>query len=157
MGRFAKQVAAFAKAAQLEADRAKRRAAVSIVTDIVRSTPVGDPDLWNISDSFKEWIKRSGYVGGTLRGNWRISGSPNVDPDKNAIDQDGGATIAKAEKAVRVIKGHETIYIVNPMPYAWPIEFMPEGQGGSVQQSPGDMVRKHVSMWDFHVAVGAKK
>jgi hypothetical protein len=154
MGKFSTIVSAFAKESLTDARKVRNRAVMSLVSDIVKNTPVGDPDLWNIPEGWRARIKASGYQGGTLRANWVVSDSAVSEGDaKKRIDPSGDRTISAANRQLTRIPFGKRVVIANPMFYAHDIEFTDL----SVQQGPGDMVRRHVQNWDNHVAMGARQ
>lgn len=77
---------------------------------------------------------------GTLRGNWQlgVNSSPTGTVDKN--DESGNTTVADIERALASFKLGDTTYLVNNLPYAYPIEFY----GWSKIKAPQGMVRKNV-------------
>lgn len=148
MSRFAKLVSEFASEAKLEAERVRKKAALLLTNDIIHNTPVGDPDLWNISEEFRQLIKASGYVGGTLRGNWFVGSTLGNAPVKR-VDKEGSTTLAMAQESMGQILPDQPIFIYNAVPYAYLIEYTPH----SVQQPPGVMCRAQVSKWDLYTKV----
>lgn len=123
-----------ADAMRKDRDKVIRSSLIDLSTAIIKDTPVGDPDLWQSKPP-------RGYVGGTLRGAWNAStGSPNLSINTRRKSKTGTAVIGRMRKGVKAFNPMtETLYFVNPMPYAARIEY----QGWSTQ-APEGMVRSNV-------------
>lgn len=146
--RFSKAVELFAKGAIREVKRKRDDAAYSLISDIIDSTPVGDPELWNIGKDWKDRIIASGYKGGTLKANWQaIAGVANTIGEVKTPDKSGNAAKSRARRNIKLTRLEDTIVLGNGIPYAWLIEFTDH----SVQQAPFVMVLNNANNWDLHV------
>lgn len=128
---FSLQLKAFADKAKANATTVVRRTALSLGSNVVMRTPVGDPKLWKHKPP-------KGYVGGRLRANWM----PSLDaPDLTTIDiiDPSGAVPITALKTVLDGYAGQDIYIMNNLPYAVPVEY------GHSSQAPAGMVRISVA------------
>jgi hypothetical protein len=86
-------------------------------------------------DLATECIMRSPVLTGRFKGAWNVAvGAPNHGI-ADITDQDGGATIARAEAAVNHFAAGQTLYVSNALPYARRIEF------GHSKQAPAGIVR----------------
>lgn len=85
-------------------------------------------------DVFTRIIMRSPVDTGRFRGNWQcaIGEMPAGTVDLN--DKDGTATIARATAETLKLKAGDTIFLVNNLPYAWPLE------AGHSKQAPSGVV-----------------
>lgn len=146
--RFSKAVELFAKGAIREVKRKRDDAVYSLISDIIDSTPVGDPELWNIGRAWKDRIIASGYKGGTLKANWQVvEGVANTIGEIKTPDESGNTAKRRARRKINSMKLEDTIIVGNGIPYAWMIEFTDH----SVQQAPFVMVLNNVNNWDLHV------
>lgn len=120
----------------IEADMTEFVSALNIkfFTSIIRDTPVGNPDRWNVR------YKPTDYVGGRLRGNWQTTmGAPaEGEIERRQAGDSGGATT----EAITILDGRIGVFwLSNNLPYAVPIEF----DGHSHTQAPDGMVRKNAA------------
>tara|TARA_R110000796_G_scaffold70865_1_gene160823 strand:+ start:3116 stop:3514 length:399 start_codon:yes stop_codon:yes gene_type:complete len=85
-------------------------------------------------------INRTPVDTGRLRGNWQsdINRAPSGDSD--TTDKTGGIAKSKAKAAINNLKGDNTFYFVNNLPYAIAIE-----EGHSKVKAPRGMVRVTVA------------
>ena len=131
---FALSLKAFADKAPDLARQVVRKVSIDLLTATVLRTPVGNPSLWKNKNA------PPGYVGGRLRANWTVAlVSPNVSTT-DAVDKDGGSTIAAGAQTIQGAEGTEDIWIMNSLPYAIPVEY-----GHSGVQAPQGMVRISVA------------
>lgn len=88
-----------------------------------------------------------GYTGGRFRGNWQIGMDTLPVTETGAVDKSGSKTKAAAMTILNSFKvgTTQTIYIVNNVPYAIPLEY------GHSKQAPNGMVR--LSLMEFTVAM----
>ena len=86
-------------------------------------------------DMFSRVVLRSPVDTGRFRGNWQcaIDSVPQGTVDK--LDPSGGTAIAGINREVAGFGGGHIIYLVNHLPYAWPLEM------GWSKQAPAGMVR----------------
>lgn len=125
-------------------ERVLREAAIALTTRIVKSSPVGNPSLWQGNPP-------AGYVGGRFRGNWFAAiGSPDLRATDN-IDKDGGNTIGKAAAVASKMRLTDTFYLANSLPYAYRLEY-----DGWSMQAPQGMVRINVAAFKQFVDSIAK-
>lgn len=106
-----------------------RAVAGRMMENIIRRTPVGDPDYWQSRPP-------AGYVGGYARANWFVSlnqqnNAPrgNGSPGKPGQSVDYGTTLAQ-------FKAGDTVYIQNGVPYILALEH----GSASPRQAPAGMV-----------------
>lgn len=77
-----------------------------------------------------------GYVGGRFRGNWQVSFNTQPTGELDRVDPGGKATVAAGAAVVATFNAaqHQTIWLVNNLPYAGPLEH------GHSTQAPAGMV-----------------
>lgn len=92
-----------------------------------------------------------GYVGGRFKGNWQVSINSKPIGETDAIDPSGSATLSKGTTVSLGAKAGDTIYIVNNVPYAIPLEY------GHSKQAPAGMVRVTVVQWQQIVDQAARE
>lgn len=98
---------------------------VQICRNIVKRTPVGNPDLWE-SDA------PPGYVGGRARANWFPSiGSPSNEETESVADQSMG----RVQAIIGQVPGN-VFYLTNNLPYIRRLEY-----DAWSSQAPRGMVR----------------
>ena len=123
-----------------------RAAAITVFTDVIKKTPVGNTSLWKTSYPPK------GYVGGQLRGNWQTT----LDvPASNAISRSqkgtsGGAT----QETISGSSGYsldQSIFLTNNLPYAERIN------DGWSRQAPAKFVETSVLRFNGIVEAIARK
>ena len=51
-------------------ERTRKGATFRLFAAVIRDTPVGHPDTWNMTEAQKNAVKKSGYTGGSLRNSW---------------------------------------------------------------------------------------
>jgi len=136
-----------------------RGTSFSLFRSVVLRTPVGNPDNW------VAWDKRTGtykpyeavynapegYVGGRLRGNWQASLSIPARGDIETTDKSGAKTVGKIKANIANFKLGQSIYLVNNLPYAIPIE------KGNSSQAPAGMVRVTVTQFQREIDKQARK
>ena|SRR5690554_1031032 len=135
-----KRPSAFADTITDAVSRKTRAAAMQALAGVIERSPVGNPDNWR---SVKEWQRRtgnsgrppwlSGYIGGTFRGNNRVSvGSPDRGFDVDDQDSTGAAALSAGSAVIASTRGapFTVIYVQNNLPYARVLE------DGSSQQAP---------------------
>jgi len=100
---------------------------LDLFSGVVLMSPVGNPALWKNPAP-------PGYVGGRFRNNWyATSGQPSGE-SSNSIDATGRGSLSRIEAQAAQSSLGETIYLVNNLPYAWPLET------GWSSQAPAGMV-----------------
>ena len=131
----------------------KRAAFLGVATDVVMLSPVGNPDGWDMTEEEKESVRRSGYVGGRFRANWRF-GVGNLNPTTStATDRTGSVTIKRISSGVLKAPADPDYYLSNSLPYAMRLEY----DGWSHTQAPEGMVRKTVTRWQVIVSEELRK
>ena len=100
-----------------------RATAFNIQAGLIRTTPVGNPDLWVYNHPQRGYIDYIGYfgkpdyVGGRARSNWFVSiGSPSrttTDDTQPTKSQQMAATVINGAKNIE----YPTIIISNNLPY----------------------------------------
>jgi hypothetical protein len=129
---FKADIAAFAKKANESADKTVRMVSLELFTAIIKSTPVGDPSLWQDQEAAARAVA-NGYVGGRARGNWQSSVGSS---ESGVIDgvREESAAISALEAGIG--GAGEVTYLTNNLPYIMPLE-----EGHSSQAAPAAMVR----------------
>lgn len=138
---FGGQLEAFARTTEERVVAVKKEVAAELSRRVIEDTPVGNVDLWDISEAEKARIKASGYKGGRLRGNWNASVNQVDRSTTTSIDPLGRKTTAKARVAFNAAGLEDTLYLSNHLPYAYRVEF----EGHSKKQRPQGMMRVNVS------------
>ncbi|WP_339622271.1 hypothetical protein [uncultured Salinibacterium sp.] len=127
---FQRDIAKF-KIGSLEiASEARKNATLALFSGVIKSTPVGNPDLWDISD--EQWLSviESGYKGGSLRAAWVLSN------DKASKKVPNSRVPLTSSEIVNLADNGRPIFLANNLPYARRVEY-----GWSWQQAPKGMVR----------------
>ena len=102
-------------------------------------------------DIFHRVIVKSPVDTGRFKGNWQVAigsipaGTVEID------DKDGTATISKVDAETLKLKAGETIYLVNNLEYARPLEY------GHSRQAPSGMVRTTLSEFPQVVQTAASE
>jgi len=155
---FSVDIKAFAEQAMASIEHAKQVVAINIFSNVIFTTPVGNPKIWLYKHPQKGYVdfllyrdRPKGYVGGALRGNWRTSvRDPELTPT-DRIDANGSATKKEMESVVNTSTGDDTIYMTNNLPYALRVE------NGWSQQAPTGMVGLAIQGFQDEVAKAAKR
>lgn len=124
----------FAGKSKAKVERGVKKAVIKTFAEIIKTTPVGNPDLW------KSKKKPIGYVGGRARNNWIIDSEVNrsiqLDPDKSK----GSPYVTNNVKGKNIFKA--PLYLYNNLPYINKLEY-----GSHSQQTPKGMVRLALLKW----------
>lgn len=127
---FAAQVKAWAEKAKATQQAVIRQFVVNLGSELLRTTPVGDPSLW------KRKVPPKGYVPGALMANWNFSigliDETNGKPPNRSVP-DG---IERLKAAIAPDIADKDIYLVNAQPYARRLEYE-----GFSSQVPNGWVR----------------
>ncbi|PSL23474.1 hypothetical protein [Dyadobacter jiangsuensis] len=118
--------AAYKKKVEGSLEKAVRIYALQAYTNIVISTPVGNPDLWKSDPP-------PGYVGGRARANWNIDINT---VDLSVTESTDAPDTVQAINVTAKYKVKDTIYISNNLPY---IQRLNEGWSS---QAPENFVDK---------------
>lgn len=133
-----------------DAERIARGTLLQLSTNVIKRTPVGNPDLWIYNRGTKESPQYvdylayrdppAGYVGGSLRGAWNASiGSPDMTKNRQRKAKTGGAAISRVSKVTKALEMGQAFYLTNPLPYAYRVEF------GWSTQAPEGMLRRSIA------------
>lgn len=114
MGSFSDQIAAFARKTEAKIETAIRKIALDVFSEVILKSPVDT---------------------GRFRGNWQVAIGNVPAGTLEVEDKTGTVTIGKVQAEVLSLKAGDTIYLVNNLPYALPLEY---GHSG---QAPEGMVR----------------
>ncbi len=108
--------------------------AITMFTDVIFSTPVGNPDLW-------QGKAPAGYTGGQARSNWFLTfttPSNKVTDNTERGDYDEGKISSEISKQVAQNRGSvnaDRYYLTNNLPYIQELE-----SGLQSTQAPNGMV-----------------
>ena len=111
---FALSVAKFAEKAKLAPALVVRKTAIDMLSSLVRMSPVDT---------------------GTFRGNWHISLGALDKNVSTGTDKSGDTTLAAGISALQNVTPGESVFLINNLPYAIPLEY------GHSKQAPAGMVR----------------
>ncbi|WP_116654422.1 HK97 gp10 family phage protein [Pelagibacterium sediminicola] len=114
MSSFSDQIAAFARKTEAKIETAIRKIALDVFSEVILKSPVDT---------------------GRFRGNWQVAIGDVPTGTLEVEDKTGTVTIGKVQAEVLNLKAGDTIYLVNNLPYALPLEY---GHSG---QAPEGMVR----------------
>jgi len=89
---------------------------------------------WVVLEALRRVVMKSPVRTGTFRGNWQVVIGVRPDGAIEAVDPDGGATIANGLTAISDLPPYAVVYLVNNLPYARRLE-----EGWS-QQAPAGVV-----------------
>ena len=127
---FQRDIAKF-KIGSLEiASEARKNATLALFSGVIKSTPVGNPDLWDVSDKAKAYAIANGYKGGSLRAAWALSN------DRASRDIPMGRIPVNSSQIVNLADNGRAVFLTNNLPYARRVEY-----GWSKKQAPQGMVR----------------
>ena len=125
-------------------NRAIKKTVVRVWGNIIKMTPVGNPDLWLYKHPTRGYIdyvgylgKPDGYVGGRARNNWFVGMSVGSEVTTET-GKKGSAYISKSlPKDVL----NNRLFLYNNLPYITRLEY------GHSSQAPKGMVRKSLLGW----------
>lgn len=118
-------------------ERTRKGATFRLFAAVIRDTPVGHPDTWNMTEAQKNAVKKSGYTGGSLRNSWICTQNA---PASGVRDSEDDGAEADALDTINTSRGDCTLYLTNNQKYAGRVEF----DGWSHTKSPQGMVRKNI-------------
>jgi len=133
---FALDIKKFAEKTGKSVEKVRKGVIIKLFTAIIKDTPVGNPDDWNISEKQKAAIRATGYVGGMLRANWQTTAGLPAEGFINSTDEN----TALAKITNNLGGPDEDVYFVNNLPYVLPVEY----DGHSHTKAPAGMARKNV-------------
>lgn len=88
-----------------------REDGLAILSNLVISTPVGNPSLWKS-------LPPPGYVGGHARRNWNVTVNTKFDGELPGVDAGGQATISRGEVQINLFDSDDNfLAIQNGVPY----------------------------------------
>lgn len=94
-----------------------RKIHLQVVNEMVKGTPVGNPDNWH-ENSLPAPV---GYVGGRARSNWQSSHTVPKGGEPNGPNQSGypgaGETKTLNRQSIGGLKGYSRTFITNNTPY----------------------------------------
>ena len=96
-------------------------------------------------DMFLRVVMKSPVDTGRFKGNWQVAIGTIPAGVLNVEDKSGAATIAKVQAEVLGLKAGQTIYLVNNLVYALPLEY------GHSKQAPNGMVRLTIQEFNAFV------
>lgn len=134
---FALDVSKFVQKSKLRMSRLKKGVAIELFRSVINDTPVGNPDLWDVSEAEAKAITAAGYVGGRLKGAWQASFGTASDKE-GSIDKDGAVAIAAMASTINAAPDDPDFILTNKLPYAYRIEY-----DGWSKRTPEGMVRKN--------------
>lgn len=102
-------------------------------------------------DLFRRVIMKSPVDTGRFKGNWQVAIGSIPAGVLEINDKTGSATISKMTAAVLGLKAGETIYLVNNLEYARPLEY------GHSKQAPAGVVRITVQEYPQVVSKAANE
>ena len=125
---------------------------------VVTMSPVGDPSKWVAlrNGVYVDYESAHGivedYTGGRFRANWQVGINHQPQGETGEIDEsmEGIQTLAKNLASLQYYQLGDTIYIVNPSPYAEPLE------NGWSYQAPIGMVGVTVGRLDEFVRIATR-
>ena len=116
---------AWRKKVALRMDKLKRGASFKLFSAVIKSSPVGNPDLW------KTVNPPAGYKGGRFRANWKCSLDRAV--TTTTISTNFSNTIGAVRSVLNGSDRHKVDFLSNSLPYAYALEY----QGHSTQAPYG--------------------
>ena len=114
MAGFADEIAQWSDRTRAKVELAVRKISLDVFTNVILMSPVDT---------------------GRFRGNWQVAIGTMPSGTVEINDKDGTATIGKVQAETLGLEAGQTIFLINNLPYALPLEY------GSSQQAPGGFVR----------------
>ncbi len=137
LGGFLKGLDLFDEQVRSDAAKTIRQIAFAVDRELVRRTPVGNPDLWKAnrgkSRSDPGYVGRN-YTGGRARANWLASLETPTDEVVEKPDPSGASSLARMSQVTSQFRLGQKIFISNSLPY---IQRLDEGWSS---QAPTGMV-----------------
>jgi hypothetical protein len=96
-------------------------------------------------DMFRRVVMKTPVLTGRARGNWQVAIGSMPTGVLEINDKDGTATMSRVQAAVLGLEAGQTIYLVNNLSYARPLEY------GHSKQAPAGMVRTTIA--EFNAVV----
>ena len=156
---FESELKKFSVIALGNSEKVFRGTFLSLTASVIKRSPVGNPDLWVAFDKTKgayvdyQSIRSvpEGYIGGRFRGNWQTDVNKPPSGEVDTISKTGAEPLAKAKIVAFTAKLEDSLYLVNNLPYAVPLE------NGSSTQAPHGMVKRTVAEFNREVEKQARK
>lgn len=130
MAGFADQVSSWVKKTEAKIEMAHRKIALDVFTRVILMSPVDT---------------------GRFRGNWQVAIGSMPSGTLELNDKDGTVAIGRVQAEALNVKAGDTIFLVNNLPYAIPLEY------GYSSQAPGGFVRLTVQQFEPIVAAIARE
>ena len=127
---FQRDIAKFRIGSIGKASEVRTNATLALFAGTIKSTPVGNPDLWDMSPEARASVIASGYKGGSLRAAWVLT---NRRADKGVPFS---RTPVSSNDIINLAQNGQDVYLANNLPYARRVEY-----GWSRKQAPAGMVR----------------
>lgn len=126
---FLQSINAFVDKAKANNELVVKKGCIEILQDIIRMSPVGQPELW-------QGYAPKGYVGGRFRGNWQVTFDAPATGELDRIDPTGMETLKDGiEQIGQYTYANQSVYFTNNLPYSVKLEF------GHSKQAPNGIVR----------------
>lgn len=126
---FLQSINAFVDETRTHSELVVKKACIEVLQDIIRMSPVGQPELW-------QGNAPKNYVGGRFRGNWQITFDMPAVGNLDRIDPTGMETLKDGiEQIGRFNYGVKSVYFTNNLSYSVALEF------GHSTQAPNGIVR----------------
>lgn len=126
-----------------EASKTVRQIAFAIDRELVRRTPVGNPDLWRVNKGKSRgdpgYVGKN-YTGGRARANWLPSLETPTDEVVEKPDPSGASSLARMSQVTSQFRLGQKIFISNSLPY---IQRLDEGWSS---QSPAGFVSSSIQV-----------
>lgn len=126
---FLRSINAFVDKTKANNELVVKKGCIEILQDIIRMSPVGQPELW-------QGYAPKGYVGGRFRGNWQVSFDAPATGELDRIDPTGVETLkAGIEQIGQYTYANKSVYITNNLAYSFSLE------DGYSKQAPDGIVK----------------
>lgn len=126
---FLQSINAFVDETRTHSELVVKKACIEVLQDIIRMSPVGQPELW-------QGNAPKNYVGGRFRGNWQITFDKPATGKINRIDPSGADTLREGIAQIGEFNcAVKSVYFTNNLPYSVKLEF------GHSTQAPNGIVR----------------
>ena len=136
---FKADISKFKQQTLKKIERTRKGATFRLFAAVIRDTPVGNVDTWNMTDAQKRAVKKQGYTGGMLRNSW-ICTRNSPSRELGASGESEEQVISRTLGTINTSRGDDTLFLVNNQPYAERVEF----DGWSYKKAPQGMVRKNI-------------
>lgn len=126
---FLQSINAFVDKAKANNELAVKKGCIEVLQDIIRTSPVGQPELW-------QGYAPKDYRAGRFRGNWQVTFDVPATGELDRIDPTGMETLKDGIEQIGqyTYKDH-FVYFTNNLPYSVRLEL------GYSKQAPNGIVR----------------